>query len=457
MDYAAIRRDYPVAGFTQTFQRMSVDELRSLQEARFAKVLAFAWKVPFYQRHWGRLGIESGDIKGLEDLAKLPVYSKSDLMASVESHPPLGDFHGLETYRDNARPPLIFQTTSGTTGKPQPLIWGPKSREVQNMLLARLYHLQGIRREDVVHSVYGFGMVNGGHYIRETLTHWIGAQVLSAGTGAETPSAQQVQLMADFKATVIVGFADYLRRLADVARDAGLLPGRDIPVRLISGHFGAEGAEEIGGLWNAEVFDWYGVGDTGAIAGQGPDRDGMHLMEDAQFVELIDPETFEPVAEGAEGDLVCTCLYKDDIFPIIRFQTHDVTRLLPGANPLGLPFRRMAGMLGRSDNMVKLRGINIYPQGVGALLTSRFAEANGEYVCLVRTREGREEMEVAVEVTREAAADIADQDAGLPAAMAAVLKERLGVQIAVRAVAPGETAALTQIEQRQKPIRLIRE
>ena len=449
MDYPALRRDFPVESFLDDWRGVSADELRARQDRRFRQILTFAWQIPFYQRHWGAQGIEPGDIKGLDDLAKLPVYSKSDLMASVEAHPPLGDFHGLDTYPPDARPPLIFQTTSGTTGRPQPLLWGPKSREVQNALLARLYHLQGIRRSDVVHSVYGFGMVNGGHYIRETLTHWIGAQVLSAGTGAETSSVQQVRLMADFGATVIVGFGDYLRRLAEVAVEQGLTPGEDLAIRLISGHFGADGAAEISALWNAPVFDWYGVGDTGCIAGQGPDRDGLHILEDAQFVELLDPETLTPVADGEDGDLVCTCLYKDDIFPIIRFQTHDVTRIVSGSNPLDLPFRRMAGLLGRSDNMVKLRGINVYPQGIGALLAGRFPQTNGEYICLTRHVDGREEMEVVVEVT--------SRTDDLSSEMESALKDRLGVQIGVRLVDPGQTADMTGLESRQKPIRLIRE
>lgn len=449
IDHVALRRDYPIEDFLDEYRAVSADELRARQEARFARVLAFAWKVPFYRRFWGAAGIGPGDIAGLDDLHRLPVYSKSDLMASVEAYPPIGDFHGLDTYPDGQRPPMVFQTTSGTTGRPQPLLWGPKGREVQNMLLARLYHLQGIRRSDVVHSVYGFGMVNGGHYVRETLTHWIGAQVLSAGTGAETPSSQQVRLMADFRATVIVGFGDYLRRLAEVAADEDLKPGDDVPIRLISGHFGAEGAAEIAALWGAEVFDWYGVGDTGCIAGQGPDHLGLHILEDAHLVEIIDPETLAPAPEGETGDLVCTCLYKDDVFPIIRFRTHDLTRIVPGANPLGLPFRRMAGLLGRSDSMVKLRGINVYPQGIAALLAARVPEATGEYVCVVRDVGGRAEMEVVVEV--------AERPDSLADAIEALLKGRLGVQIGVRLVGPGETAAMTELERRQKPIRLIRE
>lgn len=243
LDMAAIRRDHQIGpDFAATFSGMSRDALRARQEALFARLMARAWQVPFYRCHWGARGIEPGDIRGLDDLPKLPPYSKSDLMRSVEEHPPFGDFDGLGTYPEGETPPMILQTTSGTTGKPQPLIYGPKSREVQALLLGRLYLLQGMRREYVIHSVYGHGMVNGGHYVREAITHWIGATLLSAGTGVETRSANQVRLMRDFGATAIVGFGDYIKRLAQVAREEGLEPGRDIPVRLISGHLGAETA-----------------------------------------------------------------------------------------------------------------------------------------------------------------------------------------------------------------------
>jgi phenylacetate-CoA ligase len=450
VDHEALTRAFPILDFLHVYQGVSRDELRARQETQFTALMRFAWQVPFYQRHWGQRGIEPEDIKGLDDLPKLPTYAKSDLMASVEAHPPLGDFHGMDIHTDGHRPTLIFHTTSGTTGRPQPLMWGPKSREIQNILLARAYRLQGLTENDVIHSVYGFGMVNGGHYIREAIQHWIGAQVLTAGTGAETRSAQQVRMMRDFGATAIVGFGDYIRHLADVAREEGIEPGRDIQIRTISGHFGSENAMELAATWKAEhVFDWYGVGDTGLIASQGPDRDGMHIMEDAQFIELVDPETHLPVSEGDVGDLVCTCLYKDDIYPVIRFQTQDLTRVLPGENALDLPFRRMAGHLGRSDSMVKLRGINVYPQGVGALLSGQFSETNGEYVCIVKQTGVRTEMVVKVEV--------ASAPEGLATRMEELLASRLGVQITVEPVVPGETAHLTQLQSRQKPLRLIHE
>ena len=451
VDYPGILDEYPVGDrFLAAFRGMSCDELRARQDARFRSVMKFAWGVPFYRRLWNGRGIEPGDIKSLDDAAALPTYSKSDLMASVEAFPPIGDFHGLDAYAEADRPPLIFQTTSGTTGNPQPLLFGPRSREIQALLLGRLYMLQGLARQDVIHSVYGHGMVNGGHYVREAVTHWLGAQMLTAGTGAETRSANQVSLMHRFGATVIIGFGDFIKKLASVAREQGLEPGRDIPVRIISGHLGAESRESMSGAWGgASVFDWYGVGDTGCIAGEGPDQQGLHVLEDAQFLELLDIDSDSTVAEGSIGDMVCTCLYKDDIFPIIRFRTHDVSREIRGDNPLGIPFRRLEGFLGRSDNMVKLRGINIYPQGIGSLVSQTFPAATGEFVCRVTRADGRDEMTVAIEAT--------EQGNALKEAIESHLQSRLGVRIRVELVSPGATALDTCLESRQKPVRLIDE
>lgn len=450
MDYPGILRDFGrPEEFVERFRTMSRDELRAIQDQRFLRVVAFAWRVPFYHRLWSAVGLQPADIRSIDDIAKIPAYSKSDLMESVADHPPIGDFHGLDSYTPETRPPLIFQTTSGTTGKPQPLLFGPKSREIQNLLLARFYAMQGITRDDIVHSVYGHGMVNGGHYVRETVLHWVGAQMLSGGTGVETRSATQVSLMRDFRATVVIGFADFIRRLAEVARESGLEPGKDIPVRLISGHLGAESRASMSQAWGgAEVYDWYGVGDTGAIAGEGPDHSGLYVQEDAHLLEILDVDTGAAVPDGMPGDMVCTCLYKDDVFPIIRFNTHDVSRFETDASPLGLSLRRIAGFLGRSDNMVKLRGINIYPTGIGALLTEQHPELNGEYICRVVRTEGRDEMTVLAESTAPAAATSSYEQ---------LLRAKLGVEIKVELAAPGALASLTQIETRQKPIRLLDE
>ena len=441
---AQLLADYPVGpAFVERFSRISRDELHALQDERFRRLVARGWQIPFYRRLWGARGIEPGDIGGLEDIGKLPTYDKSDLMAAIAEHPPLGDFGGFDP-ADPARPPVILHTTSGTTGRPQPLLFGPKGREIGNLLVGRHARWLGVGAGDVVHSVYGHGMINGGHYIREAYTRFTNALFLSAGTGVETRSAQQVRLMADFGATVLVGFVDYIRKLAEVARAEGLAEA--IRPRMIIGHLGVEDRAATEAAWGgARAYDWYGVGDTGAIAGEGPERDGLYVWEDAQHVQICDIDSGAPLPDGEAGDMVVTVLYKDDVAPCIRFNTHDVSRVKPGRGELA--FTRIEGFLGRSDNMVKLRGINIFPHGIAALIEGR-SDLTGEYVCRVtRDAAGRDSMTVILEARGPA-------DAG---ALAARLREGLGVEVAVELVGPGGTAALTEIDRRQKPIRLIDE
>jgi len=449
-DVAELLRQFPLdQAFTDKFRTLSRDALRAQQDFMFRRCVARAWQIPFYQRLWGGAGIEPGDINGIDDIEKLPVFGKHEIMASVEACPPLGDFHGWRDGTEAGERPLIFHTTSGTTGRPQPLVFSPHSREVQNLLLARLYRWHGMGVGDVVHSVYGHGMINGGHYVREAVTHFTQALFCPAGTGIEMRSVQQVQLMKDMGATVIVGFADYIKKLADIAREQGLEPGRDLPVRMICGHLGRESREALSVAWGgAQLYDWYGVGDTGAIAGQGPDQDGLYLMEDAQYVEILDVDSGLPVADGQSGDMVVTCLYKDDIYPIIRFNTHDVTRVLTTPSSLGLNLRRIEGFLGRSDNMVKIRGINVFPQAMAPVLEEHAAFA-GEFICTAtRDAGGRDELTVQVETATPDDAHLADE-------FAALLRQRLGVEMQVALAAPGTLAPLTGIETRQKPVRLI--
>ncbi len=442
LDIKAMLADYPIGdAFTARYRAMSRDELNAVQERQFTRLMARGWQVPFYQRLWGARGIEPGDIRGLADITKLPVYDKTDLMASIAAHPPYGDFAGMG---GDDRPPTIFHTTSGTTGKPQTLMFGPKGREITNLLVGRMYRWQGLSPRDVVHSVYGHGMINGGHYIREAVTHFTNSVFLSAGTGIETRSVNQVQLMADFGVTVMVGFVDYIRKLAEVAEAEKMFDR--IKLKMIIGHLGTEDRAATEAAWHgAKAFDWYGVGDTGSIAGEGPERDGLYVWEDAQFLELLGVEDGAPVAKGETGDMVVTCLFKDDIAPCIRFNTHDITHELDGRGELA--FKRIAGFKGRSDNMVKLRGINLFPHAIAALIENR-ADLTGEYVCNVRRDAGGRD---AMEVTIESRGGSARQE------LAETLRRGLGVEVEVTLCEPGGTASATQIDTRQKPIRLIDE
>jgi phenylacetate-CoA ligase len=430
--------DYPL-DLIGAYSKMSRDELRALQEARFAKLMQRGWQIPFYQRLWGAKGIEAGDIRDLDDITKLPIYDKSNLMESVNAYPPYGDFDGRGTN------PVIFHTTSGTTGRPQPLMFGPKGREITNLLVGRMYRWQGLGTQDVVHSVYGHGMINGGHYIREAVTHFTNSLFLSAGTGIETRSINQVNLMADFGVTVMVGFVDYIRKLAEVAEAAKLFDR--IKLKMIIGHLGTEDRAATEAAWRgAKAYDWYGVGDTGSIAGEGPERDGLYVWEDAQYLELLGIDSGAPVAAGETGDMVVTCLFKDDIAPCIRFNTHDITHELHGRGEL--VFKRIAGFKGRSDNMVKLRGINLFPHAIASLIENR-ADLTGEYVCHVVRDPATQRDDMTVTIESRGGSDAGE--------LAALLRRGLGVEVTVELCGVGGTATATQIDSRQKPIRLIDE
>ena len=449
-DYAQMLRDFPIGdAFTQDFARRSRADIRAHQNRLFGRCVERAWEIPFYQRLWGRHGIKREDIKSLDDITRLPIFDKSDLMKSLAEYPPYGDYHGFDKWPSTERPVTVLHTTSGTTGRPQVVLFSPKSREVQALLVARIWRMQGLRPDDVVHSVYGHGMINGGHFVREAALHYTNCLFLSAGTGKETRSVAQIELMRDMRVTVIV---DYIRQLAETARGMGLEPGRDLPVRAILGHVGRESRTALSKAWGgAEIFDWYGVADTGPIAAEGPDRDGMYVMEDAQYLELIDGTSGAVINDETPGDMVVTSLYRDDIYPLIRFNTHDLSawRLDTPASKLSL--RRTVGVLGRSDNMVKLRGINVYPLALAAILNER-PEFAGEYICrATRDASGRDELTVIIE-TR---AHTALPHPTLERHFSELLAQRIGVELRVELVAVGSTAPLTQLETRQKPIRLI--
>lgn len=440
--FRRLAEEYPAGqAFLDRYEGMSRDELRSLQDERFKVAVRTAWQTTFYRRIWGAAGIEPGDIRSIDDLPRLPLIDKAAIMADVAGHPPFGSLPAGGSVRAQ-----VLQTTSGTTGDPQPVLWGAWGREVQNALLGRCYLWAGVGADDVVQSFYGHGPVNGGHYVREALSRYTDALLLSTGTGNETRTEQQLRMMHRFGTTVLVGFADYIRKVASTAVDLDLLPGRDLRVRLIVGHLARGSRDELEAAWpGTTAYDWYGVADTGIVAAEGPDRDGQWIWEDANVVEVVDPDSHEPLPDGEAGDLVVTSLGKCDVAPLIRFNTHDVTRVLPGEGAFRLPFRRSAGLLGRSDQMVKLRGINVYPTAISAFLKD-IPGSNGEYYCRLERRGGADHLVVVVE---------SGDPAARPEDAAGVLSKHLGVKVDAEVVPEGATSAETQVATRQKPLRLV--
>lgn len=449
-DPARMMRDYPMGrAYLEGPAALSRDALRSLQEKRFAAVMACGWEVPFYRRHWSALGIEPGDIQGLDDIEKLPPFNKTDLMDSVSANPPFGDYHGIDLLSEGERPNVVFHTTSGTTGAPQPSFFGAWDREVQNLLLARAYRLQGLSDDDIVHSVCGFGMADDGHYSREAVLHFTNALFLSTGTDLETPLVQQVQLIKHFGATVLVGDVNDIKRLAEMAKQEGVDPA-DLNIRMISGQFGQDDRAEVSAIWGgAEIFDWYGVGNTGIMATETPDRNGLQIFEDAHYVELLDPGQKTPVPAGDPGNICATLLFKTTVYPIIRFETQDVATMLTNADDAGPA--RMSSIEESIDDMIKLRGINVYPTTVGTHLAEHPITL-GEYVCRVVRRGRRDDMIVVIEVKPDALGN-----PNVATDLACFLRQKLGVEVDVETVSAGATMMFTQMEARQNPIRLIDE
>jgi phenylacetate-CoA ligase len=196
------------------------------------------------------------------------------------------------------------------------------------------------------------------------------------------------------------------------------------------------------------VYDWYGVADTGIIAAEGPDRKGLYVWEDAHCLEILDADTHVRRPDGELGNMCVTVLFKDGVYPIVRFDTNDVSSFLPRASDDRLTFRRISGFRGRSDHMIKLRGVNVYPTAIGAHV-SEHAALTGEFVCRAERHGGRDELIVVVEV--RPGADRSD----LGPELTRLFRQKLGVEVGVELVGPGATAPLTEIDARQKPIRLI--
>ena len=436
LDFEALAREFPPPpNYFQEVYRISRDELRARQEARFLQTVARGWEIPFYQRHWGGAGLEAGDIRRLEDLVKLPPYTVQHIRESIEHAPPFGDFMGVSP-EDGARMPLVLQTSGGTTGMPRPMFYAPRDRETMAILGGRRFALQGVRPGDMVMVTYSLGLSNGGMAPREAIWRYTGAVPVMTGSGASTPTRRQIEIAKAWGVNVILGFPSYLRHLAIVARDEMGIDPRSLGIRSIGSHLGPEDRERIEELWGAPCHDAYGTHESGMMAAECGERAGMHIQEDAVILEIADPDSGALVAEGERGAVHITTLYRWGA-PQIRFNINDISRIVPGACACGSTLKRLDRIFGRHDNMVKLRGVNVFPEAIGGVVTAD-RRTNSEYFCIVERvgAEEREEMTVLVEVP-DPSIDRAQ--------VAADIEQRLGVvgfvpgqQVVARFRCPGE-------------------
>lgn len=449
LDFEALWREFPPADeyFKGPYQR-SRDELRSIQNERFLRQMDRAWQVPFYKRHWGAAGLEPGDIRSVEDLSKIPSFSVHDLRSGLEAEPFWAEYMGIDPLHDEPMP-LIVQTSGGTTGLPRPMIFSPRDREVMNIITGRRLFMQGIRPFDLVQVCLSVGLTNGGLLAREGIWKYTGAVPVMTGSGAQTPTRRQIELARAWKTKFLVGFPAYLKHMALVARDEMSIDPRTLGIKGLISHLGVEDRESLENLWGADVFDTYGCNECGTMASECRHKTGSHVFEDAFVMEINDPLTMAPKRPGEQGTIFITSLFKH-VAPMIRYNMNDVSSWGTGACPCGTQQLSMTKIYGRSDNMVKLRGVNVFPEAIGAIVSQEL-RCNGEYVCILeREANDRDEMTVMVE-----ACDPSVAKPALAAELGSRFKDSLGVKLKVEAVERGALDKLTGLTQTSKIRRLI--
>jgi phenylacetate-CoA ligase len=449
LDFEALWEEFPPADvYFQTAYRRSPDEIHQIQNRRFLAQMVRAWQVPFYKRHWGAVGMLAGDIRSLDDLERIPPFSVHDLRSSLEEEPFWAGYIGIDPNADEPMP-LIVQTSGGTTGLPRPMIFTQRDREVMNIMTGRRLFMQGVRPFDLVQVSLSMGLTNGGVLAREGIWKYTGAVPVMTGSGAQTPTRRQIELLQAWKAKFLIGFPAYLRHMGLVARDELGIDPRTLGVKGLILHLGLDDRSALEELWGADAFDTYGCNECGTMACECSHKSGMHLFEDAFVMEVNDLETLKPKQPGERGVIFITTLFKHAA-PMIRYNMNDVTSWTEGACACGTRQRSITKIFGRSDNMVKLRGVNVFPEAIGAIVSAN-PRCNGEYICVLEGAPGgREDMTVMVEAQDESVPKSA-----LENDMAVRLKEALSVKVKVQIVGGGELDRLTGLSQTSKIKRLI--
>ncbi|RPH41161.1 MAG: phenylacetate--CoA ligase [Burkholderiales bacterium] len=396
----------------------SVDELRALQLERLRWSLAHAYEnVAHYRKKFDDVGAHPSDLKSLSDLAKFPFTTKSDLRDTY----PFGMF---AVPRERV---VRIHASSGTTGKPTVVGYTARDIDTWANLAARSIRAAGARPGDMVHVSYGYGLFTGGlgaHYGAERL----GLTVVPFGGGQ---TEKQVQLITDFKPTIIMVTPSYMLAIADEFDRQGLDP---IASSLRLGIFGAEPwtnemRREIEARMGIDAVDIYGLSE---VMGPGvaneclETKDGPTIWEDHFYPEIVNPETGEPVADGEQGELVFTSLTKEAL-PIVRYRTRDLTRLLPGT---ARTMRRMQKITGRSDDMMIIRGVNVFPSQIEELILQRPLLAP-HYVCEIDKDGPLDRLTVRVELKAGEHTD-GSAAAGARAALEHAIKSLIGVSCRVK-------------------------
>jgi len=409
----------------EPIESASRDALAALQLERLQKSVHAAYEsIPHYKKKFAAVGVHPGDLKELADIAKFPFTTKDDLRQNY----PFGMF--AVPMADIVR----VHASSGTTGKPTVVGYTERDIATWSLLMARSIRAAGGRSTDIIHNAYGYGLFTGGlgvHYGGE----YLGAAVIPVSGGF---TERQVQLIVDFRPDIITVTPSYMLAIADEFERQGFVAAN---CSLRIGIFGAEPwtdsmRDEIERRMGLQALDHYGLSELiGPGVGQEcPDsRGGLTVWEDHFYPEIIDPETGRVLPDGEPGELVLTSLTKEAM-PVVRYRTRDLTRLLP---PGSRPMRRMERIKGRSDDMLIIRGVNLFPSQIEAVLGNE-PQLAPHYLLEVRRPQALDELDVLVEMRPELSGKLNAEDIdGLAQRAQHLIKSYIGLSATVRVLETG--------------------
>ena len=403
---------------------MPLERLRAMQAEKLLRQVRHVWDhVPYYRDKMIEKGVTPDDIRGLEDLHKLPFLSKADLR---DAYPygllgvPLSDC-------------VRIHSTSGTTGRRVVAFYTQHDVDLWNDCTARALVAAGATKDDVCHVAYGYGLFTGGAGL-DGGSHKLGCLTLPMSSGN---TDRQIQFMMDLRATVLCCTPSYAAYLGESLKERGYGPD-EIPLK--AGIFGAEPWTEemrrdIETTLGIRAYDIYGLTETSGpgVAFECCEQHGMHINEDHFIAEIIDPETGELLPEGSKGELVLTALDKE-AFPLLRYRTRDICVLTREPCSCGRSFVRMSKPMGRSDDMMIIRGVNVFPSQIESVLIAQGYGVN--YQIVVDRANNRDSLDVNVELQPEMFRDTVREISLREKTLEAALKSMLGIAAKVHLLAP---------------------
>lgn len=410
--------------FQKEIETMPVEEIKKLQSEKLVKQVANVYEnVPYYRDLMDKAGVKPDDIKGIEDLHKLPFLSKADLR---DAYP-----YGLlaKPLKDCVR----IQSTSGTTGKRVVAFYTQHDIDLWEDCCARAIVAAGGTNEDVCQVAYGYGLFTGGPGLNGG-SHKVGCLTLPMSSGF---TERQIQFMTDLSATILCCTPSYAAYIAESLKEMGYTPDQ-IPLK--AGIFGAEpwteemrkGIERDLGI---KAYDIYGLTETTGpgVSFECSEQTGMHINEDHFLAEIIDPETGEVLGEGEKGELVFTSLDKE-AFPLLRYRTRDICVLSRKKCSCGRTFIKMTKPMGRTDDMLIIRGVNVFPSQIETVLLNEGYQPN--YQIIVDRAGNTDTFDVNVEMNPEQFTDTVSGITALEKALANSMKVMLGINPVVHLVPP---------------------